>query len=228
MKRVLIVAVAAALTAGYAFGGYTYEGQWGTKGSGRGQFVFPCGIDVAANGNVFVADSENDRIQYFAANGSFLGTWGRFGSRNGQFKTPDDVTLAPDGKVYVADTYNHRVQYFTPTGSFLGKWGTQGSGAGQFKYPEGIAVASNGNVYVVDASTSPPPDRSSGSGALGVTAPANSTSPSTQPSRLTINSTSPTATITAFNISRRKVPSWGGGVGSVGVTVASNALWRLP
>ena len=83
-------------------------------------------------GNVYVADYDNDRIQYFTASGSYLGQWGSHGSGNGQFDYPYGVAVAPGGDVYVADSDNNRVQYFTASGSYLGQWGTYGSGNGQF------------------------------------------------------------------------------------------------
>jgi len=105
---------------------------------------------VAADGTVYVADTENDRIQRFSATGQFLGKWGSQGSSDGQFDYPYGVAVAPDGTVYVADYGNNRIQRFSATGGFLGKWGSQGNGDGQFDYPYGVVVAPDGTVYVAD------------------------------------------------------------------------------
>lgn len=131
-----------------ARGEYLYE--WGTEGTGDGEFSQPSGVAINKNGTVYVADTGNFRIQYFTATGSFLGKWGSRGSGNGQFESTWACAVAPNGNVYVSDGYNNRVQYFTSSGSFLGKWGSEGKGDGQFDYPKGIAVAPDGNVYVVD------------------------------------------------------------------------------
>ena len=49
-----------------AFGDWVYEGQWGSYGTGNGQFDSPMGVNVApASGNVYVADTYNHRVQYF-------------------------------------------------------------------------------------------------------------------------------------------------------------------
>ncbi|HUV87646.1 MAG TPA: hypothetical protein VMX79_11110 [bacterium] len=113
--------------------------------------MFPLKIAFALNGNVYVADSDNDRVQYFTPGGSFLGKWGSLGSGDGQFDDPSGVTYGPGGIVYVADARNHRVQYFTPVGSFLGKWGSLGTGNGQFNRPTAVRVTANGaRVYVAD------------------------------------------------------------------------------
>ena len=123
---------------------------WGTTGAGDGQFISPYGVAVDANGNVYVVDTNNNRIQKFTSTGAFLTKWGTNGTGNGQFQNPVAVTVDSVGDVYVADYGNHRVQKFTSTGAYLAQWGTQGTGNGQFRYPSGVAVDSSGNVYVAD------------------------------------------------------------------------------
>ncbi len=131
--------------------GWAYVGQWGSPGSGDGQFNEPKGIAVASNYTVYVADVRNHRVQYFTSNGSFLGKWGSYGTGNGQFEYAHGVAAAPNGTVFVADWWRADVQYFSPTGSFLGKWGSYGSGMGQFEEPSGIAISVTGaRAYVAD------------------------------------------------------------------------------
>jgi DNA-binding beta-propeller fold protein YncE len=87
--------------------------MWGTYGLRNGHFKQPTGVAVATNGYVFVADSGNDRIQFFTAAGSFLGKWGSSGKGNGQFDWPPGVAVRGNGsRVYVVDSGNCRVQYF--------------------------------------------------------------------------------------------------------------------
>jgi tripartite motif-containing protein 71 len=50
--------------------------KWGSCGSGNGEFMWPKGVAVDASGNVYVADSENHRIQKFDSSGNFLAKWG--------------------------------------------------------------------------------------------------------------------------------------------------------
>jgi tripartite motif-containing protein 71 len=88
-------------------------GSWGSRGSGKGQFWDSGDVVVAPNGQVFVADTGNDRIQQFTPAGSFLGMWGSEGYGRGYFLAPTGVAVSPTGnRVYVADRYNHRIQCF--------------------------------------------------------------------------------------------------------------------
>ncbi len=159
MKRLLIITVATTLAAA-AWGAWKYEGKWGSPGSGNGEFEQARGIAVSPDGNVYVADALNSRIQYFTPDGSLLGKWGSFGTGDGEFKLPTDLAFALNGNVYVVERDGARVQYFTPTGSFLGKWGTYGKRSREFNYPTGIAISKSGgdfyyaNVYVADTGNS--------------------------------------------------------------------------
>jgi len=147
MKKGLFTAAALAMTlaAFYAWGEWVYEGEWGRDGGGYGEFAYPHGIAVAPNGNVYVADVWNCRVQYFTSTGSFLGYW------NSLFWVPEGVAVSPDGKrVYVADTGNSRIMYYTSQGSWLGYWGRHGFRSGEFDWPNDVAVAPNGTVFVSD------------------------------------------------------------------------------
>ncbi|MFH1897518.1 MAG: FlgD immunoglobulin-like domain containing protein [Candidatus Desantisbacteria bacterium] len=131
---------------------YIMKTKWGSSGSGDGQFSYPFGVAVDATGNVFVADTSNNRIQKFASDGRFITKWGSSGSGDGQFSGPYGVVVDASGNVFVADRSNHRIQKFASDGTFVTKWGSCGSGDGQFSYPRGVAVDASGNVFVADVS----------------------------------------------------------------------------
>jgi DNA-binding beta-propeller fold protein YncE len=118
-------------------------GGWGTGG---GELNEARGITVGSDGNVYVADTFNNRIQKFDSNGNFLLTWGKdvnvFGGSGfetcnaaalciagdpgvlgGEMNQPHDVATGPGGSVYVADSDNLRVQQFNSSGKFLLTWG---------------------------------------------------------------------------------------------------------
>jgi DNA-binding beta-propeller fold protein YncE len=129
---------------------YGYLAQWGTFGTGDGQFNRPAYMTLDGSGNVYVVDQENHRIQKFTSNGTFLTRWGAFGTGDGQFMYPTGVAVDATGNVYVVDLDNNRVQKFTGNGVYLTQWGGLGSGPGQFNDPIDAAVDAAGNVYVTD------------------------------------------------------------------------------
>jgi YYY domain-containing protein len=104
----------------------------------------PRGLAVTADGDAYVADFGNDRIQRFDAGLKATLTWGTKGSASGEFRDPCDVALGPDGRIYVADTWNSRVQVFDTTGAYVLSWGAN------FYAPRGIAVSPDGHVFVAD------------------------------------------------------------------------------
>jgi sugar lactone lactonase YvrE len=145
--------------------GLVFVSEWGRyPGSGDGQFKHPYGIAVASGGNVYVADTDNHRIQKFTSEGVFVSKWGTAGTGDGQFgsewngsitKGPDAIAVASDGSVYVVDGGNDRIQKFTSEGVFVSKWDTKAiqldpDSAQTYTKPQGVAVASDGSVYVAD------------------------------------------------------------------------------
>jgi DNA-binding beta-propeller fold protein YncE len=66
-----------------------------------------------AQGNVYIVDSQNHRIQKLTPESTFIASWGSQGNGNGPFETPMDIAVDGGGNIYVTDTGNHRVQTFT-------------------------------------------------------------------------------------------------------------------
>jgi DNA-binding beta-propeller fold protein YncE len=83
--------------------------EFGSGGSGNGQFNDDRRLSIGPEGNVWVADTWNERIQVFSPTGEYLFQFGTEGSGNGQFERPDAVAI--DGlDVYVLDRDNHRIE----------------------------------------------------------------------------------------------------------------------
>jgi sugar lactone lactonase YvrE len=102
----------------------------GTTGSEPGQFKRARGIAVTPDGSLYVADTENHRIQHLAADGTVLHVWGSFAAStenspapDGMLNEPWGIAVGPDGSVFVADTWNNRIQKFTSDGEFVMTWG---------------------------------------------------------------------------------------------------------
>src|SRR5215211_384304 len=87
--------------------------KWGSRGAGDGQFQEgKTGVALDSSGNVYVADSNNTRIQKFDSDGTFITKWGSQGEGDGQFTHPQEAALDSSGNVYVADGSNNRIQKF--------------------------------------------------------------------------------------------------------------------
>ncbi|MHB1045548.1 MAG: SMP-30/gluconolactonase/LRE family protein [Thermoanaerobaculia bacterium] len=131
---------------------------------GAARFRYPSGVAVDASGNVFVADSQNNRIRKIdtAGNMSTLAGNGTQGFADGpgasaMFSYPFGVAVDASGNVYVGDPGNQRIRKIDIAGnvSTLAGTGTQGfadgSGASAIlSYPYGVAVDASGNVYFAD------------------------------------------------------------------------------
>jgi DNA-binding beta-propeller fold protein YncE len=133
---------------------------------GAGMFVFPHGIAVDPDGNVWVADADGRNgkghvVVKFSPAGKVLLTLGKPGMPGdapGFFNRPTGVAIARNGDIFVADGHggdsNARVVKFSKTGRFVTAWGRKGAAPGEFDTPHAIAVDSQERVYVADRSNS--------------------------------------------------------------------------
>ena len=124
------------------------------RGSEPGMLRNPRGLLPDGTGNLWVADTGNDRLQRFSPEGDLLQVIGRPGSRERELSSPSCVALTRKGNLVVADTGNRRVQIFSAKGLFLGALGRPGSQKGQFMEPVWVAVDLSENIYVVDRGNS--------------------------------------------------------------------------
>ncbi len=133
--------------------GYKYDSQWGSTGSGDGQFKRPTGIAADRSGYIYVADTGNARLQKFDTSGYFISKWGGNGTGNGKFRHPFGIAAignSPgDTRVFVTDPVLGRVQKFGADGTYKAKWGNETIGSGVFE-PWGIAADETEKVYVAD------------------------------------------------------------------------------
>jgi len=119
-------------------------------GDGPGQLIWPAGLALDSQENVYVTDEWLNRVSIFGKDGTFLGDWGTPGSDDGEFNGPSGIAIDPQDILYIVDSRNHRVQKFTKDGAFLSQWGSLGSTPGQFNAPWGITLDQQGDVYVAD------------------------------------------------------------------------------
>lgn len=127
-------------------------------GSTAGDLNDPRGIKITSDGTIFVADTNNNRIQQFSQTGELINDWGVYANilegdaPGGTLNHPWDVAVGSDGSVYVVDTFNHRIQKFSPDGNFIKTLGifAQGTSPETIWGPRGIAIGPDGNVFVTD------------------------------------------------------------------------------
>ena len=72
-----------------------------------------------SDGNLYVTDMLNARIEVFDADGNFIRTFGKRGDGPGYFAMPKSVAIDRDGHVWVTDSMQNRVQVFSPEGTLL-------------------------------------------------------------------------------------------------------------
>ena len=126
---------------------------WGEPGSEPGQFARIRALALGPDGNLYVADACNHRIQVFTADGKLVRRFGSPGSGPGELSYPYDVAFPPGQAkhLYVMEYGNQRVQKFTLDGESHGTWGGPGRTPGRLSAPWGLAVDRHGRVHVVDS-----------------------------------------------------------------------------
>lgn len=111
-----------------------------------GLFYGPRGIAIS-DGEIYVTDTGNERVQVFASDGTFLRAFGGTGSEPGQLLEPVGIAIGPDGLVYVSDTGNERISVFEKDGTpvrqiAVPEW------AGQFGQQAYLRFGSDGLLYI--------------------------------------------------------------------------------
>ena len=82
----------------------------GQLGNENGEFVEPAGVSIRGNGGLVVADTGNNRLQLFNADGAFVSSLGRRGAELGEFTVPVAAVELSTGRFAIADLGNDRVQ----------------------------------------------------------------------------------------------------------------------
>ena len=122
--------------------------EWGSMGSGFGQFGYPTGIAVSEE-FVFVTDNRNHNIQKFSLDGEFIAKWGVYGKDNGSMNSPRGIIVSEDQFIFLVDSGNARIQKFTLDGEYVSGFGQSGKKGGNFITPVDIAINSE-KFYITD------------------------------------------------------------------------------
>ena len=127
-----------------------YFGDFGSYGTGPGEWIWPGGIAVDANHRLYISDEWNQKITIFDEKGNFLSEWGEAGTDHGQLNRPNGLAFDNNQRLLVVDALNHRIQRFEYDGTFIDAWGQKGTKHGQFDMPWGVAVSPEGHIFVSD------------------------------------------------------------------------------
>ena len=117
----------------------------------QGDFAAPQGIALDQDGNVYVTDTLNNRVETFDADGKFISMFGKNGDGPGYFARPKGIAVDSDGHIWVADEMQDRLQVFNREGQLLTYIG-QGHGdlPGQFKSLIGVAIDKQNRVFTTE------------------------------------------------------------------------------
>lgn len=135
---------------------------------GAGLFVWPHGMFVDQDNNLWVTDAataregrKGNQVHKFTPEGRLLmslGIAGIQGTGRDIFNAPNDVLVAPNGDIFVADGHtpgtDNRIVKFNSAGEYLMEWGTVGAEAGEFRVPHALAMDSAGRLFVADRANS--------------------------------------------------------------------------
>lgn len=116
--------------------------------TGPGEFSLPTNVALDREGDVYVTDTLNNRVEIFDADGSFISEFGSAGDGPGHFARPKGIVVDCDGHIWVADEIQSRVQVFDKDGQLLIYFGQQGNFPGQFQALYGLGYDKQRNRVI--------------------------------------------------------------------------------
>ena len=141
------------------------------KSFGGGMIVFPHGLHIDKQGNVWITDGQTSKdgtkgqqVIKFSPDGKVLmriGKAGVAGSGPGELNQPNDVITNDKGEIFVADGHSGqsdnppsgstaRILKFSADGKFIKEWGALGTKPGEFRTPHALAFDAQGRLFVAD------------------------------------------------------------------------------
>jgi DNA-binding beta-propeller fold protein YncE len=133
-----------------------YLSEFGGAGLLAGQFDEPVGLAMDSQGQIFVADTWNQRVQVFESDRigmqfNAINEWELVGWYGQSLDNKPYLAVDDQGSVYVSDPEGYRILEFTDSGEFIRYWGRFGSGPDQFNLPTGLAFDGDNGLWITDA-----------------------------------------------------------------------------
>ena len=138
------------VTIGNEAGDEEFVGDFSKDGDGPGELIWPTGMALDSQDNVYITDEWLNRVSIFDSQGNFKSMWGSAGTGEGKFSGPAGIAIDQQDELYIVDSRNHRIQKFSMDGGFLAQWGRFGAAAGELDSPWGITIDQKGEIYVAD------------------------------------------------------------------------------
>lgn len=113
---------------------------FGKPGSGQGELYQPTNIAIGPDGDLYVVDTGNFRVQRFKPDGSFVRTYGEAGDTPGSFARPKGIAVDREGRIYVVDAAFQNVQIFDGAGKLLMDFGRPLDGLDGLNLPAAIQL----------------------------------------------------------------------------------------
>ncbi|MFD2562552.1 Ig-like domain-containing protein [Aquimarina rubra] len=129
---------------GYSNGdNYDVLSSFGSEGTNNGQFLFNEHVNIDDSDNIYITDTNGNKIEKFDSNGTFIE---RFQSIN----SPRGIEFLSEGKVVLTKSSENKVSIIDQNNNILNEWGEQGNASGQFFYFRQITSDPQENIYIVD------------------------------------------------------------------------------
>jgi DNA-binding beta-propeller fold protein YncE len=122
----------------------------GTMGMEKNEFRFPFLLDIDGDGNLYITEVINTRVQVLNTEGDYITTIGGWGVEKGEFYRPKGVAVDAKNRVFVSDSYLEVIQVFNRDGTFLAILGDEKGAIAKFETPTGIFIDDQSRLYVVE------------------------------------------------------------------------------
>ena len=113
----------------------------------------PVGVTFNPDGEIVVADYNNDRLQMFSDEGNFIREYNHYSRESGKkfpFISPAGIACDASGNIAVVEKGKNRVVVLSPAGIILHAFGRHGKEQGQFRGPHGVSIDARGRIIVTD------------------------------------------------------------------------------